>query len=112
MLHLDAADVTDLAGCLVSVNLEMFLLRAEYLEAEGREDALEAILMPLLGHDTSDLVRLGTSFLWRNVNEVKLLRAINLSAFRGNPAFKVNNIIELLVSSDSWLYPSKILNLQ
>ena len=65
-------DVTP-AGCLVSVNLEVFLLGAEYLKAERREDALETVLMPLLGHDASDLERLGTSSLWRNVDEVKLL---------------------------------------
>ena len=91
MFHLDTADVANPAkitglvfcvhmycgvtpaGCLVSVCLEMFLLGAEYLKAEGREDALETVLMPLLGHDASDLKRLGTSFLWGNVDEMKLL---------------------------------------
>ena len=48
MLHLDTADMADPAGCLVSVSLEVFLLGAEYLKAEGREDALETVLVPLL----------------------------------------------------------------
>ena len=68
------------AGCLVSVNLEVFLLGAEYLKTERREDALETILMPFLGHNASDLEGLGTSFLWGNVDKVKLLRPIDLSA--------------------------------
>ena len=58
----------------------MFLLGAEYLEAEGCEDALEAVLVPLLGHDTSYLEWLWATLLWRNVDEVKLLRSKNLSA--------------------------------
>ena len=68
------------AGCLVSVSLEVFLLGAEYLETERREDALETVLVPLLGHNASDFERLGTSSLWRDVDEVKLLRSIDLSA--------------------------------
>ena len=92
MLDLDTAHVADPASCLVSVNLEMFLLCAEYLEAEWREDALEAVLVPLLGHDTSDLERLGTSLLWRNMDKVELLRPINLSALRGNFALEVNMV--------------------
>ena len=106
MLHLDTADMADPAGCLVSVHLEMFLLRAEYLEAEGREDALQTVLVPLLRHDTSDLERLGTSSLWRNVDKVKLLRPIDLGALRGNPTLKVNNIVELLMSSNSRIQSS------
>jgi len=90
MLDLDAAHVANSAGCLVSVDLEMFLLCAEYLEAEGSEDALEAVLVPLLGHDTSDLERLWTSLLRGNVDKVELLRPIDLSALRGNPALKVD----------------------
>ena len=70
-------------SCLVTINLDMFLLGAEYLEAEGREDALEAVLVPLLGHDTSYLEWLWATLLWRNVDEVKLLRSKNLRHSEG-----------------------------
>ena len=33
---------------LTCCRLEVFLLCAEYLKAEGREDALETVLVPLL----------------------------------------------------------------
>ena len=72
----------------------MFLLGAEYLEAEGRKDALEAVLVPLLGHNTSDLEWLWATLLWRNVDEVKLLRSENLSALRGNFTLEVD-LVEL-----------------
>ena len=97
-LDLDTANMSNFASCLVSVDLEMLPLRAVYLEAQGGGDALEAVLVPLLRHDAADVEWLRTPLLGRNVDEVKLLRPINLGTFGGKPALKLD-LMQLLMTS-------------
>ena len=97
-LDLDTANISNFASCLVSVDLEMLPLRAVYLEAQGGGDALEAVLVPLPRHDAADVEWLRTPQLRRNVDEVKLLRPINLGTFGGKPALKLD-LMQLLMNS-------------